>query len=171
MVNNMNEHFVESYNLRILNSAIGYFTKDEILEIKSFVISELIKEDLESTNPDIMLIYSNYGYKILIIHAIQDNEYRYNGIESRNRTFTYENGKLVDIEKGEPKVATELRDFYSKFENDKYIPVNSDKASLENILQMLKDIKNQTKIERVWIEFTEELLEKYNNIKKNMNNN
>jgi hypothetical protein len=88
---------VETYDLRDYDGTGGskYFSQAELIEARELVINKLNDEDVERFTPEILLLEEDKPQKGMIIQVIFDENVRFDGDESRNRTYYIENNKIV----------------------------------------------------------------------------
>ena len=81
------------------------YSKEEILTARQVIINELERENLEQFKHELILMdRANRTETTMVVHAmVPDEENKYDGNESRNRTFYIQDGKIITIKKGKPK--------------------------------------------------------------------
>lgn len=81
------------------------YSKEEILTARKIIIEELERENIEQYKPCIVLMDKpDRTETVMVVHTlIVDEVDKYDGNESRNRTFYIEKGKIIRVEKGKKK--------------------------------------------------------------------
>ena len=97
---------VRSYEIRDQTyDGTETYSKEEILTARAIIIDELKRENIEQYGHHLVLLDSeNRTENTMVVHAIvHDAANKYDGNESRNRTFYIKDGKIIRIKKGHPK--------------------------------------------------------------------
>lgn len=105
-VNNTIYH-IDSYRITDYSGGnLGDITEEEVANARALALDALSEENLAQYDHELVLL-TEKGEKDFIIHAIVANEQlRYDGNESRNRTFYIKANKIFRVHKGTPKNAS-----------------------------------------------------------------